>query len=228
MMAATIGGATHVAQTVATKAILDRMDTVWKITPEARGKMVKRLAELAKNRSTSHKPDLDRVSYAESPILARMLSSSFAGGDARVAYVSTGLGKTSACRAFLRTGRPPPGIAFCVNNENTPSYASLMLKYLNLDVSDPPEGWMVCLLEALEEVGIKWGRSLRSTTVLQIARTPGVDRRSPCYLIGNRFVSLIYTKIYDLDTKTPNIIPIDVVQGKGKVGLCIKECNRHR
>jgi hypothetical protein len=37
-----------------------------------------------------------------------------------------------------------------VNQENAPSYAASMLKYLDLDVDDPPEGWTVCLLEALK------------------------------------------------------------------------------
>jgi hypothetical protein len=32
----------------------------------------------------------------------------------------------------------------------------------------------------------------------------------------------------DEPTKTPSIIPIDVVQGKGKVGLSIKEYTRPR
>lgn len=151
---AAIGGATQVVQTeqFIVDRIIDRMDTDWKISPNARNRLVKRLAQLAKNRSTLgfNIADLDRDSYADSTILARMNRSTFAGGDVRVAHVPNGLGKTSACRAFFRAGRNPPGIAFCVNQENAPSYAASMLKYLNLDVDDPPEGWMVCLLEALK------------------------------------------------------------------------------
>jgi hypothetical protein len=123
---AAIGGATHVVQSVATKLIIDRMDTDWKNSPEARERLVTRLARLAENRSTLgfNKADLDRNSYAESPILVRMNSSSFAGGDVRVAYVPNGLGKTSAGRAYLRAGHNPPGIAFCVNQESAPSYCT--------------------------------------------------------------------------------------------------------
>jgi hypothetical protein len=152
VVTAAIGGAAQVVQTAATKLIIDRMDSDWKKSPEARKQMVKRLAQLAENRSTLgfNKTDLDRDSYAESPILARMNSLIFAGGDIRVAYVPNGLGKSSACRAFLRAGLSPPGIAFCVNQENATSYAASMLKYLKLDAVDPPEGWMDCLLEALK------------------------------------------------------------------------------
>jgi hypothetical protein len=164
---AAIGGATHVVQTVARQLIIDRMDTDWKITFETtllprhlrvavglflNALMVKRLAQLAKDRSIwgFTKSDLNRASYAESPILSRMNTLTFGGGDVRVAYAASGFGKTTACRAFLRAGRNPPGIAFCVNQENTKSYAASMLKFLNLVVDNPPEGWMISLLGALK------------------------------------------------------------------------------
>jgi hypothetical protein len=116
---APIGGATQVVQNIATKVILDRMDTDWKSTPEVSARMVKRLSQLARDRSILGftKSDLNRTSYAESPILVRMIKVEFGGGDVRVAYVPSGLGKTTACRAFLRAGRNQPGIAFCVNQE---------------------------------------------------------------------------------------------------------------
>jgi hypothetical protein len=177
---AAIGGATQVVQTEATKAILDRMDTDWKRTPAVNARMVKRLAQLAKNRSTLgfNKPDLDRNSYAESPILARMNSSSFAGGDVCVAYVPSGLGKTTACRAFLRAGHNPPGIAFCVNQENTPSYAASMLKVLKLDVDDPPEGWMISILEALK------GQGKRPFLILDDFMNYGVTEHDKSFLVS--------------------------------------------
>jgi hypothetical protein len=121
-------------------------------SPDNGADYVKEWTELAKNRSTlGFNPYLDReFEYAESPILARMNSLVLHGGDIRVAYVPSGHGKTTACRAYLRTLDPPFGIAFCGDREDSPSYAASMLKQLGVRDDAVPEGWMVYLLAALE------------------------------------------------------------------------------
>jgi hypothetical protein len=136
--------------------------------------------------------------YAESPILVRINELVLKGGDVRVAYVPRGCGKTTVCKAFLRTWDPPFGIAICVDHENSPSYAAAMLRQLGVRDGLVPEGWMYYLLLALEASVAEdaarrapgWMAYLRDALMGSNATTPAAQnvqtrQRSPVLILDD-------------------------------------------
>jgi hypothetical protein len=93
-------------------------------------------------------------------------------GAVSVAMVSPALGKTTAAKVFLRRNKDAVrGIAFCRDGRKGKgmSYVSEMLRLLGMSTTNPPRGWLSCLVDALQ------------------FPSPGDDRRS--YLILDEFGS---------------------------------------
>ena len=141
---------TDVTTNVASKVSLDCMDKEWKGPLD----VTQHIRQLAESRATlGFNRDLDRPAYAKSPLLRRLEQLPLAPEIVYVAYVPPGNGKTTACRAFLRAlKRKPRGIAFCPSQADPP-YAREMVKFLDLDANDPPDGWLICLKNDINNKG---------------------------------------------------------------------------
>jgi hypothetical protein len=132
---------------IATKYISDFMNVEWNGPPDTK----EHFRQLAENRATlGFDKDLERPTYAKSPLLRRLEELPLGKGIVYVAYFPPGNGKTTACRAFLRAfKRNPRGIAFCPS-QAPPPYAGEMLRLLGLDADNPPNGWLSCLKDAIQ------------------------------------------------------------------------------
>jgi hypothetical protein len=149
---ASSGKAGEVAVTVVvTKAaegllrkIEDSVNKKWKGSE----KQKKRIKDLAKQCGVIRPSEsLKRKEYAKSPILNYMKRPQ-SRGTIYVAYVPAGMGKTTACQAFMDKGYPSNGIAF-VPTDNTMPYFDSMLNLLSIDSGNPPEGILNYLIASL-------------------------------------------------------------------------------
>lgn len=92
--------------------------------------------------------------YAPTPILNAMCNCQ-GKGQVFVAMVPSGLGKTTAAKQFLHQFKEHrQGIAICVQSAatNTP-YVRLMLTALRMSSTNPPTGWLKCLINCLHAAG---------------------------------------------------------------------------
>jgi hypothetical protein len=93
-------------------------------------------------------PNLNREKYAATPIIEAMQACNDLGAVS-VAMVPPALGKTTAAKLFLRRNKDAVrGIAFCRRRKGMP-YVSEMLRLLGLSTTNPPSGWLSCLVDAL-------------------------------------------------------------------------------
>jgi hypothetical protein len=142
--------AADVTVNVVSNIIYDCMDKEWKGSPDKRKEITERVESCE---IFGFNERLRRSAYAKSPILGRLEDLNLSSGLVYVAHVPPGHGKTTACRAFLRASeRMPKGIAFCPSRVEPP-YARAMLLLLGLDTENPPDGWLTCLLDALNRDG---------------------------------------------------------------------------
>jgi hypothetical protein len=145
--------AQDVAIAIATKASLDYMDAVFStsgtVSNIKQRATFKKLADI--HSTLGYAEQLIRQTFAMSPLMKRMRETTLVRGIVYIAYVPPGKGKTTSCKAFLRTGTiSRPGIAFCPC-QSAPPYAKSMARLLSLNAVQPPLGWMACLIEALKE-----------------------------------------------------------------------------
>lgn len=93
-------------------------------------------------------PSLLREKYALTPIIKSFENCDDAGAVS-VAMVPASMGKTTAAKFFLHKNKEQVrGIAICRTEKGTP-YVMSMLQLLGLDTTNPPNGWLTCLIEAL-------------------------------------------------------------------------------
>lgn len=104
-----------VAQDVTSYAIINAT-LGWNKEAASMKKLQEKTEKLAYTRTAlGFHESLDRSSFAISPLVKRLSDMTYGEGKVYVAYVSSGLGKTTACRIFLsgmghKVGQ---GIAFC-------------------------------------------------------------------------------------------------------------------
>lgn len=101
---------------------------------------------------------LKRKKYATTPIIEAMgRCNDF--GSVSVVPVASALGKTTAANYFLRKNKGQVrGLAFCRTEVGIP-YVTSMLHLLGLDANDPPQGWLSCLFDVLNERTATDGRT---------------------------------------------------------------------
>ena len=109
--------------------------------------------------------------YAPTPILDAMCN---CRGKSKVfvAMAPSALGKTTAAKEFLHHFKKDrQGIAICVQSAatNTP-YVQLMLSALGFSPTNPPKGWLKCLVSALHNAG---------------KRVPGKPYRKPFLILDD-------------------------------------------
>lgn len=114
-------------------------------------KDAKRIHDTATARAVLGSPlGIKRKHYARSPILKYMKSNIHTNGTIYVAYVPPGLGKTTACHAYLHKGYRRRGIAFVPTDQSLPYFHS-MLRLFDLDPTKPPDGFLQHLITSLSE-----------------------------------------------------------------------------
>lgn len=93
---------------------------------------------------------LKRPKYATTSIITAMGQCDDFGAIS-VVHVGASMGKTTAANYFLRKNREQiRGIAICRTQVGLP-YLSSMLSLLGLNALHPPNGWLSCLFDALDE-----------------------------------------------------------------------------
>ena len=109
----------------------------------------KRLADKPKVLGFNEQLFLDK--YPNSPILDALWSSAAQSGGVSIAYVPSGMGKTTAAmRVLQKHWNKFHGIAICGGNyQDGQPFIIHMLKLLDLDQENPPDGWMHCLVDGL-------------------------------------------------------------------------------
>ena len=132
----------------ATKIIYEGFQE-WNAGPSSKGKQLAKFNGLAeRNTILGLNRNLVIEEYADTPILNSLLQLPRTTGMISIAYVPSGLGKsTAAMRALSKYSFR--GIAICNSNKGQ-EYVITMLQHLKLDVSNPPQGWISLLLEALK------------------------------------------------------------------------------
>ena len=114
-------------------------------------KDAKRIYDTATARAVLGSPlGIKRKHYARSPILNYMKCNIHTNGTIYVAYVPPGLGKTTACHAYLHKGYRRRGIAFVPTDQSLPYFHS-MLRLFDLDPTKPPDGFLQHLITSLSE-----------------------------------------------------------------------------
>lgn len=123
------------------------------ITPEF---MTRRAFETAINNSTvvNFHTHLRLARYSPTPILDAMCNCK-GKGKVFVAMAPSGLGKTTAAKQFLHQFKDHrQGIAICVQSAATTTpYVQLMLAALGMSPTNPPQGWLKCLINCLHNAG---------------------------------------------------------------------------
>ena len=114
-------------------------------------KDAKRIDDKAKSRTALGSPKgIQRDNYARSPILKYMKTNMHTNGTVYVAYVPAGLGKATACHAYMHKGYRRRGMAFVPGNQSLPYFES-MISLLELDPNNPPDGLLSQIITSLSD-----------------------------------------------------------------------------